>query len=201
MELTNRELASAIVFSAVVLALLLFAKNRRDIWKSFGGLARAFFVRSIQTAILCYFLYVGVVVSAAWELGFWNIALLKDTLITAVFVGFPLAMSANKIRSGARLVGRTIKDTISVSAFLFFYLGIESLDLWAEIFLQIVIGFFALLAVVTEREARTRKVAVFSNVILSLIAAWLIVTTTQKIASHWGTYDAMDLLLSLDPSI
>jgi hypothetical protein len=201
MEVTNRELASAIVFTAVVLALILSAKNRRDIWTSFGGLARAYFARSIQTAILCYFLYVGVVVWSAWGLGLWSIALLKDTLITAVFVGFPLAMSANKIRSGAKLVSDTIKDTISLSAFLFFYLGIESLDLWAEILLQIVVGFFALMTVVAEREARTRKVAAFSNVILLLIAVWLIIAATLKIASNWGSYDAIELLLSLALSI
>ena len=176
--LTNRELATVIIFMAVVVLCLVVPKMRKVIAKSAGGVLRAFFVWQIQVALVLFYLYLVSLVLLAHHLGLWQVDQLKDTIILAIFTGLPLFFSVNTVKNEATFLRKIVKETIGVSAILLFYINLASLPLAGEIPLQLVVTFLVIIAVVASRKAEQRIVATTANVIMVLIGIGLLIYTT-----------------------
>lgn len=201
MELTTRELASVILLAVFLGVLLAIPKIRQGVLPSFGAVAKSFFVPKILAVVFVYLAYTAAVVFLAYRVGGWSFDLLKDTLIITVFVGFPIAMNAYKMRTGKALISKVIRETVGISVLLTFYLNIEPLSLWGELVVQPIATFFALMAFAGQREEKTKKVGTFFNALTALIGVGLLIYTTIRIIQNWRTYDLPQLIYALALSI
>ena len=135
-ELTNRGLALIILFVVFVGIFALIPKLRRQVGPCLAEVLRAFFVWKIQLPLAIYFGYVFSIIIVAANLGFWELTILKETLIVVCFAGLPMFFSANKVTEGAELVRDVARDVLGVAAFVGAYVGLASLPLWSELLLQ-----------------------------------------------------------------
>lgn len=203
MELTTRELASIILLVVFVGVLLTNPKTRRTALATLPGLripARAFLV-SIIVPCAVYFAYITMVAFVAYQIDLWNFSLLKDTLIIAFFVGFPLFVAASEIETGKALITKVARNTVGISVLLAFYLNIKTLPLWSELFFQLIISVFAFMALVAQSEEKTRKLGELFNVFNALIGIGLFVYTTVQIVQSWNTFELEQLVASLTVSV
>ncbi|MGJ9412886.1 hypothetical protein ACHAAC_09270 [Aeromicrobium sp. CF4.19] len=200
-ELTNRELATVILFGVFVGVFSLVPNLRREVGPSLVSVLRSFFVWKIQVPLLIYFAYAAGLVYVAWQLNLWESWQLKDTLIVVFFVGLPLLFGASSVNEGKKLVGNVVRDAVGVSALIVFYVGFGSLSLWAELILQPIVGLLSLLAVVALHNPEHRPVGKLANGLLGFIGLWLFVYTTKTIISDWdgGAWSdaAKSLILSI----
>ncbi len=200
-ELTNRELASAILIIVFAGVYVLVPSLRRQIGPSFAGALKAFFAWKILFALFVYLAYAFGLVYAAWRVSHWDTSLLKDTLIVVFFVGLPMVFRANKIKEGANLFRNVVRDVAGVSALLAFYVGFGSLALWAELLLQPVAIFLGLLTAIAYQNPAHRAAEKLASRLLAIIGIALLGCATMTIASSWNVSDLSDSLKSLALSI
>ena len=79
----NREIATAI-WLLVIFILMLF---KRDIRKSLLDVIKAFFKIKILSSIFLMIAYTTGIVFVLYQINFWNISLLKDTVVWVFFLG------------------------------------------------------------------------------------------------------------------
>jgi len=201
MGLTNRELASIILFVVFVVVMLLVPKTRVEVGPSVLSVLKVLLVRSILVSLVGYLVYAAAIVFVGWKLSVWNVELLKDTIILVFFVGLPLAASAHELNEGSKLVGRVIRDTVGISALLLFYLNLEFLPLLGELLVQPIILFCVLMAIAAQREQKTKGIATFFNVLAVLVILCLLVLGTIHLIKKWDTYDWPQVIDSFALSI
>src|SRR4051794_3083967 len=90
-DLTNRELASIILVTAFIGALLGVPRFRpHGISTSLANLLQAFFAWRIQFILLSYLMYAVAIIFIASLLGIWRPIVLKETLIVILGAGLPM---------------------------------------------------------------------------------------------------------------
>lgn len=201
MEVTNREIASLLLIVLIAVALLVFAKNRSEIWLSVHDLIRAFLNWRILVVVAVYLVYATGTVAIAASLGLWHHGLLKDTLVTTLFVGLPLVVNASKVQSGSKLVHSVVRDTICLSAIVAFYTGLTSFSIPGEFFLQLALAVLVVVSVFGKRAPETHKLARVCDKLLFLIGIGLVAFTTYRLASSWEEFNVEGIGLSLALSI
>lgn len=180
--LTNREVATLIL----LVALVVWALTKTDVRKSFGGIVRAFFHRSIITVLLLYLMYSGLVGWLAFLAGAWNETLLKDTILVVLTVGFPMVFHATSTKDGRSLVRKTVRDVLGLSAILVFYLNLTSLSIVGELIVQVVASLAVMLSVVAKHQGRKSLVVARTvDGILVLTGSFLLVMTTVGLVGNW----------------
>lgn len=96
MELTARELATAIVFVTIITVAVLLSRDRSQLVDAAVGVLKALLAWKLWLVILAYLVYAAGVVVIAHFLGLWSTELLKDTLIVVFFVGLPIRLFVMK---------------------------------------------------------------------------------------------------------
>lgn len=180
--LTNRETATLILIGA----LFVWALTKSDVRKSFGGVVRAFFHRSIVIVVLLYLTYSGLVVWLAFLVGAWNTELLKDTILVALTIGFPMVFNATSAKDGGSLARKTVLEVLGLSAILIFYINLASLSILGELIVQMVASLAVMLSVVAKHQGgKSLVVARFMDGLLVLIGLFLLVMTTIGLVNDW----------------
>lgn len=105
---SNREISIIIWFTI----FLLLAFTKKGVLKSFGHLIKTFFQQKIIDIVLIMIIYVELIVLGLTLIGFWELSLLKDTILWTVFVGFLLLMKMSKINSKNEYLKSILKDSI-----------------------------------------------------------------------------------------
>ncbi|MBO3664066.1 hypothetical protein [Microbacterium stercoris] len=198
--LNEREVATAIVLAALIVAGLANPKTRGDLLRSFAGVGKALWNRKIIGVLVAYIAWVGLCVLAMYNVGLWDVSLLKDTILTAMVVGLPLLFRALNNKSGGLLLRDVVKEAVGLSAFVGFYVNLSPLPLWAEILLQVVLILLVLMQVVVQRiDPSTGQKALSGCVNSALVAVGfgLMVWSTAHLASQWPTLDQNELTLQL----
>ncbi|TFC63100.1 hypothetical protein [Cryobacterium sp. TMB1-7] len=201
MELTNREMATLILIGVAGVALLLLTKDRHGILASVWDLLRAFLQGKILILVALYIAYATGLIMLASLIGLWELGMLKDTIVTALFVGLPLVFNAHKVRSGAKLVRSVVAETLGVAALIALYLSLSSLSIGGELILQFAVIVLSLLSVVGKRKPETRVLALGCDFILGLIGIAMGILATVTLVSTWAEIDSMDLARSVGLSI
>ena len=180
--LTDREIASLILVGV----LLVFCIVKADIRKSLVGTVKVFFSYQIVTINVIYLMYAATLVSLAWQVGAWDLRLLKDTILVLLAVGYPMVFRANNVSDGKVLVSRTLRETLGISALVVFYVNLTSLPIVWELVIQVVGIFAAMVAVVAKSQGpKSRPVAMFMNGLLIAIGLTLFVATTINFIGDW----------------
>ena len=186
--MTNREIATLILIGLVIV----WALTRADVRKSFREVIRALFNRSIVTMLLLYLAYSGLVVWLALLVGAWSMDLLKDTILIALTVGFPMVFNATSISDGGSLTRKTVRDVLGLSAILVFYVNLTSLSIIGELVIQTVASFAVMMSVFAKHQGgKSLVIARFMDGLLVVIGLFLLAVTTAELVNGWPNIEEL----------
>jgi hypothetical protein len=188
--LSNRDVASLIWLSIA----LAWALSRREIRESVISILRAFWGR-LLAIYLAFAAYVIGVVWSAQSVGLWNTGLVKETVVWLLVSGLFLLFSFQKAAKRG-FVGRTVKRAVGLTAFVEFYIGVGSFDLWAEPLLIPVAVFVGLMSAVAGMNPANRIVKRLFDAIASILGLTIVVATAIYVTSNWGNLNQRQLLLT-----
>lgn len=188
-EFTTREIATAMLAVAVVLLAIWLSKDRKGLLRSIAGVAKAFSAWKVWSAVLAYFIYIGVVVALARVFGVWSLESFKDTLLISIFVGLPILFNSTKFKDGNEVVKGIVKEVLGVAAVMVGYVNLSPLSLWAELVLQAFVILCVILATVGKREPKTASVGRFFEILTGLVGVGMIAYVTIRIITHFGDFD------------
>ena len=127
----NRELS--IIIWLILFFLFAFTKN--GVPKSFGKLISVFFGEHVFSVVLIMIIYVELIILALALIGFWDLSLLKDTILWTAFVGFLLLMKTDKINSEKNYLKTIILDSFKGVIIIEFIANFYSFSLITELIL------------------------------------------------------------------
>lgn len=193
--LSAREIAIGVwLFVGLALAL-----SVRGIRKSFLGLLRAFFADKILVFVGAMLLYTSVVIAVLLVLGFWETALLKDTVFWVLFSGFALAFRVATSSDSDLPLRKILKDTVSVVIVLEFLTNAYTLPLVGELLLVPALVFLGLLDAVARADEKNASVTRLTSVLLVAAGLALIgfaVVSALSDGSQLWTLTSLKLLLT-----
>jgi hypothetical protein len=184
--LNNREVASAIL----VLALLAMVMLRRDMRGSLAGVIGSALAPKLA---LLWTAYAGCVVGAVLVIGHLGLRYegsTKDAVVWALIAGLPIVFRFDRAARQPGLLVNALVGAIKWTTLVEFFVNLYVLPLWAELPLQAVLAFVALLAVTAETVANaplsTRR---FLNGVLTVGGGALLLATAAHIAVQWDSID------------
>lgn len=170
---STREVALAIW----VLIFLIFVSRTKDVRHSIVGVVKAFFDRKLILAFSTLLLYILFIVFILSYIGFWDISLLKNTVLWLLFSGIVLFMNINKVES-VNYFSKLIKDNIKIIAVWEFIFNFYTLSLaWELLFIPVVFMFSAIEIFAeysSKQEESHKKVVALCKNILGLIGLVMI---------------------------
>ncbi|TPW75573.1 DUF5677 domain-containing protein [Schumannella soli] len=152
-------------------------------------MAKLLFSRQLLPIFLGYFGFATVVIATLHWVGWWQLDLLKDTILVVLLVGLPLLFRAANAKDGVVLLGRTFADTLGISALVLFYVNLVSMPLVAELAIQLVVIVLSVTSVLLKYRAGGKPIARVLDVILGLIGLGMLVFTTSQLIANWSSQD------------
>ncbi len=164
----NRELAT-LTWMSVLLALALWhSPTRLGLW----GVIKAFGNRLILTALGIATLYIGLCVWLLEQRELWTTDNLKTTIVWAISFGFVTMFDVARITEDKTFFGKTIRETIGVTAILVFIIEFYSFDYLIEL---AVIPFVTIMQLAVVKDVGAPKLLrLIFNIALSIIGFGLL---------------------------
>lgn len=185
--LTNREIATLVVFG-LGLALVGFQTRGTDrIWPSIRGLFSALLQWKLLLPLLLYVAWMSAVVCGAARIGLWSPDLWKPTVLWLV-TGFGLLFRFSEAVTEPGFFRRVLVRTVGLVAFVEYVVNLSSFPLWLEIPTQGLAVVLNLVAVAGDdpRLAPARKLA---NGYLGTLGFSAMGWTVWQVASEWQEID------------
>ena len=162
---STREVALAIWF----LIFLIFVSRTKAVRHSMIGVIKAFFVKKLILAISTLLLYIVFVIFLLSLIGFWDISLLKDTILWFLFSGIVLFVNINKVEN-VNYFSKLIKDNIKIIAIWEFLFNFYTLSFVWELILIPTIFFITVIETFAEHsskqeESHKKVVSLFKNIL------------------------------------
>ena len=184
---SNREI-SIIIWVTI---FFVFVFTKKGVLKSFGHLISTLFQEKIIDTILLMIIYVELLVLTLDIIGFWEIALLKDTIMWTVFVGFLLLMKTNKINSEKGYLKSIFKDSLKGIIIIEFIANIYNFSLTAELILIPIMTFIGISQIFTQDKPEYKPVEKLFSGITSLFGVVVLIYTIYKIYQGFGQFASL----------
>ncbi len=149
---STRELALIVWLVILLAALLIWSKGRYHL----KNIAKSAFVPKLVITYISLMIYISAIVIFLWELRFWDITLLKDTIIWFLFSAFGVLFSLNKVKDTSYF-GQLIKGSISVTIVIEFFINLYTFSLLVELITLPCLIFLTMLSTYSEISAKTNK--------------------------------------------
>lgn len=198
--ITTREWVSIAIIVVALGGVIIWPATRRAIFNGWPGLLRAFFQWKLQVILGATLAWVVACIVLGHALGWWDWALLKDTILLVVTLVIPAVFRVTNQNSGSDIGKRLLQDTIGVAALVSFYVNLASFPLWAEIPFQVVVLFLLLFQVAAARlpDKRVQGCAGLIVAVLGLAALIWTTLTLVETAGQLGFVEvARSFLLTL----
>lgn len=182
-ELNNRELAT-IIWITVVVILLQF---HSEIRKSFFSLIRAFFAKKLAIIYTFMLSYIALMLLLLNMLGIWGARNTTITLLWIICVTFVMLFEFSK-ENDVGFFKSAIKDYIKLLVLLEFIINLYVFSLWLELLL---VPFSALLGgmiAIAETNLKYKKVQKILNYILAIIGLAFTVYAVLIIISDFNEF-------------
>lgn len=187
---STREVALFIWF----LLFLIFVSRSKDVRHSIARAIKTFFSRKSIIAFSLLLLYILLIVFILSYIGFWDISLLKDTILWLLFSGSVLFMNINKIENVNYFSG-LIKDNIKIVIIWEFLFNFYTFSLIGELVFIPVVTLFSSMGIFAKYslkgEEGYEKVVILCKNILILMG---LVVGSYVV---YKTITEYDLLLSV----
>ncbi len=189
----NREIAT-VIWIVLIFGWALFQPNVRT---AFSGVIRAFFQLKILVFVGLMIIYVAAVVAGLYAVHFWNVALLKDTVLWLCFTG--MVMAANLVTSKTRegIFRKIVADNVKVIVLIQFLVNTHTFSLVGELVFVPFVTLVAMLETVASLDKRYSSVAKFMSGLQIAIGIVILVFAGLKVISDYENLLTIDALRSL----
>lgn len=131
----------------------------------------------------------------AFVLGFWELDLLKDTILIATTLLIPIFFTLPKFKTGKGLLRKLLEEVAGISAILIFYVNLTSFPIWLEAIFQVgVLILLVLKAIFTYQKIDI--ITKFCNGVLFMISISLLIYTTYWIFENVAPADWENIWLT-----
>lgn len=168
---SNRELA-LIFWLLLIFAFFLIKVGK----KQFVELLKSFFVINIILALGMMIIYILVIVFGLFKMSFWNIDLLKDTMVWIVSTGFILFMNVSKVKD-VKYFKNVLLDNLKAIIILEYISNFYTFSLKIELIILPIMTVLIILKLFTKNSAKTNfehiKVVKLLNYIISAFGLFI----------------------------
>lgn len=173
----NREIA---VGTWIILAAIIsiFTKPVRQFLKS---VIPILFCRKFIVFYIAFLLHFFFVTHFLYTVGFWSMALLKDTIFWVLFVELPLFVKTIEKAKNSHFFTKLIKDNVAVVVVVEFVINFWTFDLLVEIIIVPIALFIGLLYALASREKKHQKVKQLFNWIFVIFGLVVIINTFKQL--------------------
>ncbi|QSX07245.1 hypothetical protein JYG23_07845 [Sedimentibacter sp. zth1] len=194
----NRELA--IIFWIFILLVIIFSS--KNIRKSFGSVVKALFAKKLIFMLLQMVAYSCFIVYLLYLLGFWNVSLLKSTVIWFFTVAIIASFRAMDKAKDLSFFINVVKDNIKIVVVLQFVTNLYALSFWVEVifllFVFLISSMIALIDVKPEfNEPSYQNTKKFLEIIIVIIGVIYIYNSINLIIVNWKEIDITSLVKEL----
>lgn len=162
-----------------------FFLKYKSVRKSFPPLLKSFFNPKMQIMIWVSIAWIFFGCFLMWRNGYWDITLLKETIIWTVTAG--IAFTFRAISQKGDTLSQIFLDNLKISALLSFFVNLYSFELWIELIIFPIMTFVLIMDAVAQvkkelKDSRTitSRLAVFFASLYVLSSAYLFFTNITK---------------------
>ncbi len=161
---TNRELAIMVWVNVFILYCLL----KPDVRQSFKNVIKAIFNKKLVMLYIIIYTYMVFCIYILYKVRFWNINLLKDTLIWLITI--PIFSIIKAEEDSKKYFRETLKSCFEVYILIEF-IGVNyPFSLWIELIIIPIVLLFSLVGEFGERFGGTKEVSTFAYSIVIIIS-------------------------------
>ncbi len=173
----NREIAIGIwVVLAVIISI--FTKPVKQILKS---VLPVLFCRKFVVFYIVFLFHLCLVTYSLYAVGFWSIALLKDTIFWVLFIELPIFVKAIDKAKDNHFFTKLIKDNLAITAIIEFVINFWTFGLVTEIIIVPITLFIGLLYALAARERKYLKVKQFFDWIFVIFGFVVIINSGKHL--------------------
>ena len=185
--LTNREIATLVVFGLGLVWVAFQARGTDSIWPSTRSLLLALLQWKLLAPLLLYVVWVSAVVGGAARIGLWSPDLWKPTALW-LLAGFGLLFRISEAITEPGFFRRVLVRTVGVVAVVEYVVNLSSFPLWLEIPTQVLAVLLNLVTVARDdpKLAPARKLA---NGYLGTLGFSAMAWTAWQVVSEWQEID------------
>jgi hypothetical protein len=192
----NREKA-LIIWALIVLVVLLVNKSFRP---PFLAVLKALFASKVAIGLFVMLAYISVVVFAAYEAHFWDISLLKDTIMWVLGTACIMFMNYDKVITERKYFHKVLLDNIKLVVLLEFITNLYVFNLVVELLLVPVLFFIAALLAVSDTKEEYKPVKKALQILLASYGIFVIIFSLVQVVGNFKDfatlYNLKDFLLS-----
>lgn len=188
--MNNRDWA-VVVWLTIFIIALLCAKSVRA---SISGILPDLFSRIILIPLVGMLIYFAVMVFLLCEVGFWDISLLKDTVVWMCSVGILTFFTSTKSLKQERPVWGFIRDNIKMIIFLEFFLNAFVFSLGVELLILPVVSVLMLMQFFAKDVVKNERVYKFTSTIISIFGFTALFYCSYQLYYNWQTFFSIDNL-------
>lgn len=138
--------------------------------------------------------YISIVVLILFKVHFWNVELLKDTLIWTATAAFVVFININKVNNDENYIKEIVLENFKLTIIVEFISNIYVFSLLTEIILFPIVLFLIILLAVSKLEDKNQVVTKLINLILTLAGLILIAYVINKICFNFQDFPLIENL-------
>ena len=188
--LDNRELAGLVWLGAGIS----WALSQKTVRESCAGVVNAFFRPQILVPLVAMLAWVGLELWVGAQLGFWNPALSKGTILWTVGSAGVLLFNCAQMGASEHFFRRTIGATVGVAVFVEFFVNLYPMRLPVELVVQFVAVVLVLMVTLGGQKPEFKSAKLVCELLLTGIVVALLVHAARQIFVEWHRLDARELL-------
>jgi hypothetical protein len=188
----NREIAIA-VWILVIFIILLFIRGIRE---SLKDLVKVLFHRKILILVLSIIVYTVGITFVLYLLNFWNISLLKDTILWLCFSGIVICFRYVSSKEDENLLRNIIIDNIKIVIIIEFIANFFTFSLAAELVLIPFMAFIAGLDVIAKTDKKNISVVRLLNGLQIIIGLFIFIYAFSQAIADYKNIVNLDTLKS-----
>lgn len=183
----NNEIA---IMLLLIIALLFF-KPFRDCCISIVKIFAEFLWKNkiFQMTILELGIYFSLITFLLYRIGFWNLSLLKDSILWFLLSGFILYKDIIINRNWQDTMKSYLLKVISISAIFEFITNIICLPIWSLLIIIPIICILQLMSSYSENKNEYKNACILANSLIIIIGVGILIYTVSRL------FDNFDILL------
>lgn len=189
--LTNREIAILIWLTILLVAIL----SQKNVRSSVFDLLKALF--AIFPSIATMLLYVFLIVLVLYFDGFWDVTLLKDTILWVIGGAFIMLYNSSKVMADERYLKHILLQNLTMFIIVEYIISQYVFALWFELLLIPVLTILGALQAVAGADEKNIVVKRFLDGLLGVIGILLILHAVYGVVLDIKGFATSDTLRSI----
>lgn len=189
---TNRELA--IIFWLII--LFIYSLVNTDIRESLVNVFKVLFSKKFLIIFLIMFIYIPGIIFLLFILGYWDVKLIKDTLIWVIFNAFALLLNSTDKALQEGFFKNKVIENIKIIVIIQFIANTYTFNLLPEIILTFVLFFLGALQVVASFEEKYKQVERLVTTLISILGLVILANAIYLAVKDFHSFGSLDTLKS-----